>query len=278
MGFIGSSVAYTAPTATTGATTLAIAPPAGYAAGNLLIMAAVGGGTTAGTVYPSTPAGWTALTVAGSPFGVFWKTAASEPGSYTITFSAVCVSAATVVAYTSAAIMSSLFTASAANVGSFTPSQPNVTAADTVVMFSASESSSLVNSTTGLTEQGSESLSLPPSGWTAQVPPFGPGLEETPPAAADLPVNIGVCDAGGGIPAATVTSPEDSILYAGFVVLGSLLVPLGLPPFYVKRFPYRRAVVGNSLACGDGNQVPSPVAVFIPPPPQPMTRGISMWR
>ena len=64
-------------------------------------------------------------------------------------------------------------------------------------------------------------------------------------------------------------SPAYDYAWAALEILAAS-IPLGLPPLSVKRFPYRRAVVGRGGSCGGGVQAPSPavpvVTAFQPRP------------
>ncbi len=204
-----SSIAFTPVSAT--AASLSVSPPPAYLPGDLLIMAAAGGAT--GTVYPQPPAGWTPLSAAGSALGIFWKTAAAgEPGS-TVTFSAACTAAVTVTAYPPATVVSSEFAASGADVVGYAPAfPPGVTAAQTVLLFAATQAS--------LTDpnHGSSSTGLNfPAAWTPEIDPFGPAMFSNP--GADAVVSLGLCDIQGAAADPVLTSAVGSDFFAAFVVL-----------------------------------------------------------
>ena len=222
MAIIGSSIAYmndSSPSAT-----LNISPPAGYASGNILIMAAIGGGQTFGSSYPTTPPGWIPISSTGQILGIYYKVATASEPTYTITFSTVSVAAAMVVAYPSSSIATSLFQSSGNYVNTFTPAlfPPSVTGSETVLFFASNIVSSGgidVGSDTILL-LGAETMNLPSVTWTTEVPPFGPGLttSDVPGVGYYIP-NIGMCDVVGNTSSPAITTAVPSNFYSTYIVL-----------------------------------------------------------
>jgi hypothetical protein len=195
------------------ATAVTVTPPPVYSAGNLLVMA-VAGNTAAGTpVAAGTPSGWTALSSSGSPLGVFYKTAGSEPASYTVTLGSACNASVFVAAYPAATIASHAFASSAAGVTSYAATAPSgVTGSQLVLMPAAAFAS------TGAVKNpvGNANFNFP-AGATADVPAFA----STQPLAGPYTAAVGLSEIpGSALPGTlTYTTAQQSALYAGFIVL-----------------------------------------------------------
>jgi hypothetical protein len=113
---ISYSIGYTAIDAD--GTTVTVTPPPAYAAGDLLVMGVIGGGTSGAVAPSATPSGWTKPSGEGA-LGVFYKTAGSEPDDYTVTFGSDVTAAVFVAAYPAASVVSSAFHASSSAVASY---------------------------------------------------------------------------------------------------------------------------------------------------------------
>jgi hypothetical protein len=192
------------------ATTVTVQPPPAYNSGDLLVMCAFGGVPSAGTVYPSTPSGWSAKSAGSAPFGVFTKTAGSE-SAYTVTFSGTCVAVVTVAAYPPATVAASSFSNSSGGVVTYSPTFPGgVTSGQTVVLLAGGIDYGASGFTSGL---HTETL---PATWTTVIPPIGPdnsiggGYQAT---------CVGLCEYTGPTSNPVITSQESSTFYTGFLVL-----------------------------------------------------------
>jgi hypothetical protein len=209
---VPNSISYSIGTTPHGATakTVTVPPPA-YSRGDLLIMCAAGGVATPRVVHPSPPSGWTALSASRSAFGVFYKTAtASEPSSYTVTFSAPCAAEAFVIAYPPCTIASSLFANSRPDVVTYTPAFPaGVASGDLVLLFAKSIDN-------GPTTSGLHNMNVP-SGWTPAVYPFGASNDSI--SGSYEASCISVAEFQGSTSNPTLTSTQASTFYTGFVVL-----------------------------------------------------------
>lgn len=256
MAVIGTSIGYTSDTAL--ASSISIMAPAGYSTGDLLLMGAIGSAATPGAIAPFTPSGWTALSATSAPLGVFWKIATGSEPTYTVSYNAACIGAATIVAYpTGLTVLSSLFASNTSGGTSYTPTSPaSVPPGSTVVLFAANISAPVIV-TEGLGAQGSENINLPPSGWTPEVLPFGPSILASSSGliGTDWPVNIGVADSAGSAPAAALTSSEGSYFYTAFITIGgitNLVVQAsrqGIPPalYSSPATQVIQGIVGNTL-------------------------------
>ena len=201
------------------ATSVTVTPPPAYQAGNLLVMGVIGGGATAAAAATA-PSGWTAPAGSGTP-GLFYKTAsASEPASYTVTLSSAATVAVFVAAYPAATVVSSAFRASGNDVTSYSPAfPPGVTSGQTVLMAAAAvASASDVNGNSGY-----QNVVLPQSGWTTDVPVFGPAR---PGVTTVLPCAVGLAEVAGSTSSPLLTSPQGCNIYAGYLVLNVT----GAPP------------------------------------------------
>ena len=193
------------------ATTVTVQPPAAYNAGGTLIMCAFGGVTNPGTVHPSTPAGWTAVSAANAPFGIFTKTAVASETSYTVTFSATCVAVVVVAAYPAATVASSLLATSSTGIFSYTPTFPTGVTANQVVLFFAGG----IDNGAVLTS-GFHTLKFPPA-WTQVIPPIGPSNDSV--AGNFQATCIGLAEFTGPTTAPQIQSSENSVFSTGFLVL-----------------------------------------------------------
>ena len=197
------------------ASTVTVPAPPAYSAGDFLVMSVIGGSESGTGVAPSTPSGWTALTGGGAAMGVFWKTAGSEPASYTVTMAASCTAAAWVAAYPAASISSSSFAHSSGNVTSWSPSVPGGVSSDQLLLVAggAVPSAGAVK-----VPVGNANFNFP-AGLTPEVPAFAPSN----PTSSNGPYTAaaGLSDvAGSDLPGSlTFTSAQQSTLYAGFIVL-----------------------------------------------------------
>ena len=196
------------------ASTVTVAPPPAYNAGGLLVMCAFGGVPNAsGTVYPSVPSGWTAVSAGSAPFGVFTKTATASEAACTVTFSAACVAVVTIVAYPAATVASSLFASSGNGVVTYTPAFPSGVTSGQVVLWCAG---SIDWGAGGGYTSGLHTEELP-AAWTTVIPPLGPSNDSV--AGNYQATCIGLCQYTGVTGNPTVTSQEDSTFYSGFLVL-----------------------------------------------------------
>jgi hypothetical protein len=243
---IGSSIGYEG--ATTLNSTVNVAPPSAYTAGSLLLMAAIGGNATPSTVFPSTPSGWTAISTGGAKLGIFQRIATASEFTYTVPFSAPCAAAVLVVAYPPSTVVTSAAASVATSVITYTPTFPGgVTGTETVALFTA-------NQVFGSgTLSGGESFNQPGAPWSVGVPPFGPGLQQSPVTA--FAVNVGMTDVVGSTSSPTMTTPLDSTFYSMYVVLGaptaSVLTPpphLGGPQFIAGSTPRGTLGLGDTFA------------------------------
>ena len=213
---ISYSVGYTAIDANSG-TSVTVTPPPVYAAGDLLVMGVIAGGTSNTVVGAGTPSGWTAVSGSGTAPGVFRKTAtSSEPSSYTVTLGAASCAAVFVAAYPAATVVSSAFHASGTDVTSYTPAFPSgVTSGETVLLIAAAVAAD--GDANG--NAGGQNVSLPSgSGWTTEVPVFGPALPGQS-GTVVYPCAIGMADITGSTTAQALTSPQGCNISAAYVVL-----------------------------------------------------------
>jgi hypothetical protein len=213
---ISYSVGYTAIDANSG-TTVTVAPPPVYAAGDLLVMGVIAGGTSNTVVGAGTPSGWTAVSGGGTAPGVFRKTATgSEPSSYTVTLGAASCAAVFVAAYPAATVVSSAFRASGTDVTSYTPAFPSgVTSGETVLLIAGAVAAD--GDANG--NAGGQNLNLPSgSGWATEVPVFGPALPGQS-GTIVYPCAIGLADITGSTSAQALTSPQGCNISAAYLVL-----------------------------------------------------------
>jgi hypothetical protein len=196
------------------ASSIAIAPPPAYAAGDLLVLVVTGGSATAGAAVSATaPSGWTRLSSSGAGLSVFTKTATgSEPASYTVTTGATATIAAYVAAYPAATVASHSFSASGSGAVSYTGTWPSAGSSQLVLAIAAAVASG--------SNAGYQNVVYPP-GLTAGVPVFGQALPDN--TAGAYPCAAGLSDVTGsvmsGLPAPVFTTPQPAVIYAGFIVL-----------------------------------------------------------
>jgi hypothetical protein len=231
---ISSSVGYTAQDAAE--TTVTVTPPPAYAAGDLLVMGVIGGGTSATLITASTPSGWTSRGTSGP--SVFTKTAtSSEPDSYTVTVSAASTIAVFIAAYPAATVVSTAFHASSAGVTSYSPAFPSgVTSGQTVLLIAGAVG--------GLTDDfwGNQNFNLPAS-WTTEVPVFG---QSNPDNTSDVyPVAIGLADIAGSTSSPTLASAPASQFYACYLVLD--ITGTSIPQSVTATVAYPNALLGMAL-------------------------------
>jgi len=192
-------------------TTVVVKPPPSYQAGDLLVMCAHGGVASPGVVHASTPAGWTARSAANAPFGVFTKTAVANEPSVTVTFSGTCVAIVTISAYPPATVGTTSFGNNGGNSSTYTPTFPGGVTGSQVVLLFAGGLDYGSSATSGI-----HTLALPAS-WTAVIPPIG---ESNDSVVGGLQATcIGLAEHVGSTGNPTITSVENSTLYAGFLVL-----------------------------------------------------------
>jgi hypothetical protein len=197
------------------ATSLTITPPPAYSNGDLLVLSVTGGSATAGgAVSATTPSGWTRLSTSGAGLSVFTKTAGTEPASYTITMSVASTISAYIAAYPAATVSSSSFSGSGTNITSYTSTWPSGVSTNQVVLVVAAAVATGSNA-------GYQNINYP-AGLTSEIPVFGQALP-TQPGTVVYPCAIGLNDVTGsvmgGLPAPVFTSPQDCIIYTGFIVL-----------------------------------------------------------
>jgi len=211
---ISYSIGYTAIDAA--APSVAVAPPPAYAAGDLLIMGVIAGGTAGSAVPADTPPGWTALSGGGDAPGVFAKTATdSEPSSYTVTLSGPATAAAFVAAYPAASVAGGSAAASDGDAVWYAPAFPaGVSAGQTVLLVAAAVASAGdVNGNAGY-----QNVNLPSgSGWTTEVPVFGQALPDN--TNGVYPCAIGLADIAGSASSPTLSSPQGCTIYTAYLVL-----------------------------------------------------------
>jgi hypothetical protein len=211
---ISYSIGYTAIDAA--AASVTVAPPPAYAAGDLLIMGVIAGGTAGSAVPADAPPGWTALSGSGSAPGVFAKTATdSEPPSYTVTLGGPATAAAFVAAYPAASVAGGSAAASDDDAIWYSPAFPaDVSAGQTVLLVAAAVASA--NDVNG--NAGYQNVNLPSgSGWTTEVPVFGPALPDN--TNGVYPCAIGLADIAGSASSPTLSSPQGCTIYAAYLVL-----------------------------------------------------------
>jgi len=201
----------------TAATSVVISPPPVYAAGDLLVMGVIAGGTaTTGGVVPSLPAGWTRVSASGATLATFTKTATGSESPYTVTVASTAASAGFVAAFPAATVVGSSFAGSGNDVTSWTGTFPGgVTGSVTVLMVCAAVNSG--------SNTGYQNFNFS-SGWTTDVPAFGPALPANPDSVQ--PVAIGLAEVTGSTSNPVLTSTEGCNLYGGFLVLNVT----GTPP------------------------------------------------
>ena len=214
MTAISYSVGYSAIDAA--GTSVTVKPPPLYAAGDLLVMGVIAGGTSNTVVGASTPSGWTAVSGSGTAPAVFTKTAtSSEPSSYTVTLGTTSCSAAFIAAYPAATVAASAFHASGTDVVTYTPAFPSgVTSGETVLLIAGSVASA--SDANG--NAGASNVNLPSgSGWSTEVPVFGPALPVN--ASVVSPCAIGLADVAGSTAAQALTTAQGSSISAAYIVL-----------------------------------------------------------
>jgi len=193
------------------ATTITITPPLTYTTGNLLVMTVTGGSTSGTAVSADTPSGWTALSTSG--VSVFYKTAGSEPASYTVTMAATCSIAAYIAAYPAATIVSHSFGSSGTNATSYTTSYPSASSSQLVLVIAGAVASA--------GNAGYQNV-VYPAGLNYEIPVFGQALP-TQPGTVVYPCAVGLYDALGsviaGLPTPVFTSPQVCDISVGFIVL-----------------------------------------------------------
>jgi hypothetical protein len=194
----------------TAATSVVIQPPPVYASGDLLVMGVIAGGTGAtGGIVPSLPSGWTRVSASGATLATFTKTATGSESPYTVTVASTAASAGFVAAYPAASVVSSSFGGSGTNATSWTGTFPaGVTGTETVLMVCGAVNNG--------TNTGYQNFNFS-SGWTTDVPAFGPALPANPDSVQ--PVAIGLAEVTGSTGNPTLTSAEGCNLYGGFLVL-----------------------------------------------------------
>jgi hypothetical protein len=196
-------------------TSVTVKPPPVYAAGNLLVMGVMAGGTAA-AVSAGAPSGWTAASGSGTP-GVFYKTATgSEPSSYTVTLSSTACAAVFIAAYPAATVVSSAFHSSGSDITSYSPAFPSgVTSGETVLLIAgAVAAAGDVNG-----NAGGQNVNLPAGpGWTTEVPVLGPALPGQT-GTTVYPCCVGLAGITGSAGTPALTSPQGCAIYAGYLVL-----------------------------------------------------------
>ena len=194
------------------ATSVSLAPPPAYAAGNLLVMSVIAGNTSGAAGTVTTPSGWTRLSSSGAGLAVFTKTAGSSESAYTVAVSTSCTIAAYVAAYPAATVTAHTFGNSGSGAVSYTASWPSATSSQLVLAVAAAVASG--------SNAGYQNVVYPPS-LTAEVPVFGQALPVNTPGV--YPCAVGLSDVTGsvmsGLPAPVFTTPQPGTVYAGFLVL-----------------------------------------------------------
>ena len=196
------------------ASTLTVAPPPVYEAGDFLVMSVVGTATTAGTgVSAATPAGWARVSASGSVLSVFTKTAGSSESPVTVTMASACAAAAWAAAYPAATVVSSTFGNSSPGSVSYSPSFPSgITSGQLVLVAGAAVTSpGSVDTPVGWSNFNF------PAGAAVEVPAFAPAL----PNAGPYTGAAGLCSVPGSAATGTAlfTSGQQCTFYAGFIVL-----------------------------------------------------------
>jgi len=197
--------------ASSAASTLAVPAPA-CNSGDLLVMAAFGGGTTAPQA-PSAPSGWTAVTSSGAALGVFARTATSSESAYAVDFAGDCCGVAVLACYPAGTVVSGSFPAHVTDQASYHPPFPaGVTAGETVLLFGAV----IANASDPNQGSGSEQLAFP-SAWDWDIPPAGPAMFSNPDSYLVTALGLARCEGSTATP--ELTSAVGSDFYAGYLVL-----------------------------------------------------------
>ena len=198
------------------ATTLVIQPPPVYAAENMLIMGVIAGGPSGG-VAAELPSGWTQVSASGATLALFVKAAAATESAYTVTLASACCAAGFVAAYPGATIVPS-FGNSGGDIASWTATFPSdVTSGETVLMLTGSVANAYdVTDSDAVYLNNTQNVNLP-SGWTADVPVFGPVLASEPSDDARS-CCIGLAEITGSSGNPVLTNTDGGVIYAGFLV------------------------------------------------------------
>lgn len=213
--FQSAGLSYSPSSATTGTTTFSVNPPPVYTAGEYLIMAVAGGASS--TVYPATPAGWTAVSPANNPLGIFTKIASASESAYSVTFNTPCLVSALVASYSAGTyVVGSLFASSGTDLVTFTPPAfpSGVSAQQPVLLFAVAEA---FNATVGGFIANSEAINPPSSPWAVRVAGFSPATQ----TGTLFPVAISLADVLGSTTAPALTSNVASNFFTGFLVLNN---------------------------------------------------------
>ena len=199
----------------TASTTISVTVPS-VSNGNLMVM--IVQSTSNGATW-TTPSGWTASS-AGTSKAIFYKTASSEPASYTVTQSASTTSDAFIIAYSNAT-----FNTAGAIGGNATPAQPaTITVAQpnsTIVYYVGRDSAVSVTFTTptGYTARQADSDATAPSAALFDLANVAAGSytapTSTPSSGTAAAVVIGLSPTGavsatGGAGGASTTTPTST--------------------------------------------------------------------
>jgi hypothetical protein len=143
----------------TASTTITVNVPTGTATGDLLILTVISGSATW-----TTPAGWTVWLASANNRAIYYKTASSEPASYTVTQNSTTTASACMLAYRNAAI-DVMGTITAGNTSPNTADAITTTANNAIVFnYVAGNTGSLSFSTpAGYTSLASDSDTTSPS-------------------------------------------------------------------------------------------------------------------
>jgi hypothetical protein len=163
----------------TSATTITATVPS-VVDGDLMLMIVGTGNNTSNTW--TTPSGWTVGTAGVQGRALFWKTASSEPASYTVTQSASATSNAIIVAYRNATFDTSGL-ASQSQTLSPTPVAITVAAADSTIVYvvQSNPGASVTYTTpTGYTIVASDSDATAPSAAIFDLAGVGSGSYSAP--------------------------------------------------------------------------------------------------
>jgi hypothetical protein len=161
----------------TAQTTIAATVPSGISNGNLLLMFVLSG-SNASTW--TTPSGWTLAVAGANGRGTFWRTASSEPASYTITQSGSATANAVILAYSNAAFDVAGTQSSALT--TVTPPAITVAKSNSTIVYAIGASTSVATYTTptGYTARASDSDATAPSASFFDLSGIGSGSYTAP--------------------------------------------------------------------------------------------------
>jgi hypothetical protein len=198
---------------------MSVTIPAGYSAGDTLILAAIAG-SSSGTA-PTAPTSWTAVAPSGI-FGVWTKTAVASEPVVSFSLGSGVVLAGVAAVYRGGTVTSSTFSTAAGTAGnvSFTPPVPVSGGPHPTTVLVAANLEYGLSGWQNAEGQGDMSLEIP---WISRADPFSTSLLPYT-AASGSPlttynVALGLSDRQGNYPVPAVTSAQDSSFYAAVLTL-----------------------------------------------------------